>query len=161
MTSQVLSKALTQIQGYMKKGNQGLTQQFAEILNDLISIQDELTAKGARIKNISKVRQLVTQLQDLIQEPEEMTEGMTPEKIRDSYVSKGGQHYLTQAEKGSGFGYQMSHEDHNKLEKSNPTLHARTFKHATSTQETKSGFRFHGLTQEHKNELDKALGKNR
>lgn len=71
MASQVLSKALSQIQGYMKKGNQGLNQQLAEVLNDLVAIQDELTTRGARIKNMPKIRKLVTQLQDCIQEPEE------------------------------------------------------------------------------------------
>lgn len=71
MASQALSKALTQIRGYMKKGTQGLNQQLAEVLNDLVAIQDELTVKGARIKNMPKIRKLVTQLQDCIQEPEE------------------------------------------------------------------------------------------
>jgi len=77
MASQALSTAISKVQGYLKANNQGLTQMFAEILNDLNQIQMELTTKGTRIKNMTKVRQLVTQLQDLIQEPEEKIEEMS------------------------------------------------------------------------------------
>lgn len=75
MTSQALDQALKKVQTYMTKGNQGLNQQLAEVLNDLLSIQSELTAKGTRLKNMPRIRKLVTQLQDCIQEKEEMVEG--------------------------------------------------------------------------------------
>jgi hypothetical protein len=75
MASIALSKALGNVENYMKKGNQGLTPAKADILNRLVRIQDMITAKDVKIKNIPQMDKLIVQLMNLIDEPEDHVEG--------------------------------------------------------------------------------------